>query len=79
MTPENTRLSEFAEFVPYHVFRNVHRDKSLSVVYRNRLSYEIRRNHRSARPGLDHRLLVGLDIGEHLLLQLVVNKRSFFQ
>ena len=76
MATEVTRGSEFSEFVAYHVFGYINRDKLVSVMHGNRLTNEIRRNHACARPGLDDRL-VALGSGDNLSLEFRIDIRSF--
>src|SRR5205814_4681523 len=44
---ELTREAELAQFVPYHVFGDVHRNKFLSVVHGNRVSHHLRMDGRA--------------------------------
>src|SRR6266853_1741239 len=71
---ENSRQSEFAQLVPYHVLRDVHRDVLLSVVDRDGQSDEIRQDRGTARPGLDRALVVRCARRADLLHQMVVHE-----
>src|ERR1035438_3212675 len=75
---EDARGRELAEPVAHHVFRHEHRVKHLPVVHCEGQADEIRRNHRTPRPGLDRRLgLIRLGLGD-LLQQMPVDERAFF-
>src|SRR6266849_5578914 len=54
---EHARQGEFAQLVPHHVFRDVHRDVLLAVVDGDRQSDEIRQDGGAPRPGLDRALV----------------------
>ena len=76
MAAESTRGSELTELVSYHILGYINRDELVSVVNGNRLTYEIRRDHACARPGLDDRL-VALGSGDNLSLEFRIDIRSF--
>ena len=78
VTTEGACGSELAKLVTYHVLRNINRDELVTIVYCKGVTHEVGRNHRSARPGLDHRLLATLIHGGHLLVELHTDKRAFF-
>lgn len=70
---------ELAEFVSDHVFRYINRNEFVSVVNCNCMTYEIRRNHRSARPCFDDGFFAALIHVEHFFLEFQVDIWSFFQ
>src|SRR5437867_164659 len=75
---EDPGWRKLAEPVAHHVFRDEDRVEDFAVVHVERQSDEIRRDHRTARPGLDWRLgprLFGL---RDLVGQMMVNERAFF-
>lgn len=57
MTPEVARWRKFAELMAYHVFRYVDWYELVAVMDGKGMAYEIRRNHRTTRPGFDDRFL----------------------
>ena len=79
MPPKNTGRGKFAKFMTYHVFGNINRDEFIAVVHCDCLANEIGRNHRSARPGFDHSLLVGFNILHHAFFKFVMDVWAFFK
>src|SRR6187551_2821740 len=75
---EHARRREFTEPMAHHVFRNKHWIEDLSVVHRERETYEFRRDRRTPRPGLDRRFLIGGLRLLDLLLKVTINERTFF-
>src|SRR6266699_5554898 len=71
---ENSRQGEFAQLVPHHVLRDVHRDVLLAVVDRDGQPDEIRQNRGAPRPGLDRALVVCRARRADLLHQMVVHE-----
>src|SRR5690606_20969304 len=57
VTAERTRRRELAQLVPDHVLRQVDGNELVTVMNGQRMSDEIRRNRRAARPGLHDALL----------------------
>ena len=78
MTAERTGGGKLTELVPYHVLCYIHRNKLVSVVDSDRLTYEIRRDHTCTRPSFDDRLFVAFRLGDYFRFELGVDKRSFF-
>jgi len=78
VTTEGACGSELAKLVTYHVLGNINRDELVTIVHCKGVSHEVGRNHRSARPGLDHSLLSTLIHGVNLLLQFHADKWAFF-
>ena len=78
MAAEYARRGKFAQLVSDHVFRNVNRDELITIVHSESVAYEIRRNHRSARPSLDNLLLAALLHFGYFLLQLYTDIWAFF-
>src|SRR6266516_927561 len=75
---EDPGWRKLAEPVAHHVFRDEDRVEDFAVMHVERQSDKIRRDHRTAGPGLDWRLgprLFGL---HDLVGQMLVNERSFF-
>jgi len=76
---EDTGGREFAQFMADHVFGDKHGVEDFAVVHQERVPNEIRRNGRTARPGLDRlfrtRVVQLLD----LLDQMKVGEWSFFE
>ena len=77
MAAEDAGRSELTQLVAYHVLRHIHGDELVAVVDCYGLSYEIRRNHGSSRPGLDGDLLVRLLRLDYSFFQFVENIRTF--
>src|SRR6266568_3042070 len=73
---ENASQGEFAQFVPHHVFRDVHRDVLLAVVDSDGEPDEIRQNRGAPRPGLDRALVACRARRAYLLHQMVVHERT---
>ena len=48
MTTEVTSRSELTELVTYHILSYIYWNKLISVVYGDRLTYEVRRDHTCA-------------------------------
>src|SRR5580658_5786505 len=73
---EGARGGKFTQLVPHHILGNVNRDKFLSVMNREGMADELRKNGRTARPRAHHFLLIGR--GEHgqLGFQMRVGKGS---
>src|SRR5947207_3362828 len=69
---------KLAEPVAHHVFRDENRVEDLAVVHVERQSDKIRRDHRTARPGLDWRLRPRLFSLHDLVGQMLVNERTLF-
>lgn len=53
---EGARRGKFAEFMAYHVLRDVDGHKRLSVMHAERVADEVRGDRRATRPGLDRLL-----------------------
>src|SRR5215213_9035512 len=75
---ERARQRKFAEPMPNHVFSHEHRIENFAVVNVERKPDEIRRDHRTTRPGLDRRLGLRLTCLLDFLEQMSVDKRTFF-
>ena len=67
MTTEGTRGRELSELVTYHVFGDEDGDELIPVVYGNRMTDEVRADHRGASPSLDDDLLPDSFIAKTLL------------
>ena len=61
-----------------HIFRHEHRVENFSVMNVERQPNEIRRNHRTARPGLDRRLLIRRFGLLDFFLKVEIYERAFF-
>ena len=79
VTAEGTCRSELAQLVTYHVLRYIDGNELVSIVNCDCVTYKVRGDHTRARPSLDDFFLVRLIHSEHLVFQLNVDKRSFFQ
>lgn len=53
MRLKDTRGSKLAELMAYHVFRDIHGDMVLAVVYADSVTDEFRRNRRTTTPSLN--------------------------
>ncbi len=60
VTTETPCRRKLTQAMTYHIFRNIYGDELFAVVYRKRMSYKIRSDHRSAAPCLDDLLLAAL-------------------
>src|SRR6476661_1887841 len=69
---------KFAQLVSHHVLGDVHRNKFLAVVHRDRVSHEFRQDCGAPRPRAYHLLLVGGVQRVHLFFQVRVGKWPFF-
>src|SRR4051812_17513750 len=74
---ERARRSELTQLVTDHVLGNKHRHVLTAVMHRNRQTHHVRKNHRSARPGLDRATIVLLGGNTHLLCKVQVDERTF--
>jgi len=54
MAPEYACMGELAEFVAYHIFGDIDRDKFMAIVNGDGMPDEFRRDSTAARPGLDN-------------------------
>ena len=77
MTTEGTRRREFSELVTDHVFGDEHGDELIPVMYGNRMTDEVRADHRGASPSLDDGLLARFIHRQDLLLELEVDIWTF--
>src|SRR5207302_10432171 len=73
-----TRGRELAEFVPDHLFGDIHRDELLAVMYGYGVAYHLGNNRRPARPRLHHLLFVPRVERLYAIAQRSVYERSFF-
>ena len=78
VTAEGTGWSKLTEFVTYHVLRDVNRNELVTIVNCDCMTYKVRGDHTRARPSLNDLFFVRFIHSEHLVLQLNVDKRSFF-
>jgi len=76
---ESARRGELAELVTDHVLGDEHRDVLPAVVHGKGEPHHLRHHHRTARPGLDG-LAIVLGRGHlHLLGEVQIDERAFFQ
>ena len=75
---ERARQGKFPEPVTHHVFRDKHGVENLAVMNVERQADKIGRDHRTARPRLDWRLGLGILRLLDFILEVKVNKRTFF-
>ena len=78
MTTEGAGRCEFAELVTNHGLSDEYRHVLTTVVNRDGVAQHGWNDHRTARPGLDHVLGVGLVLLDNLLEQVVVNEWTLF-
>lgn len=78
MAPEVPCRSKLAELMSYHGFCHEHRDEVLPVVNSDGFTHHVGYDHGSSGPGLDYLLALALLCRFHLLHQLVMNVRAFF-
>src|SRR6266568_8671411 len=78
MLLEDPGWRKLAQPVAHHVFRDEHRVEDFAVMDIERQADKIRRDHRTARPGLDRRLRPALFGLHDLVGQMLVNERAFF-
>lgn len=77
MTTEGTGGRELSELVADHVLRDEDRDELVPVVNGNRMTDEVRADHRGASPSLDDGLLARFIHRQDLLLELEVDIWTF--
>src|SRR5690606_22875412 len=73
------RRRELAELVADHGLGHEHGDVLAAVVHRDGVPQHGGDDHRTARPGLDHVLGVGLVLSGHLLVQVVVDEGTLLE
>lgn len=78
MAPEEPCGSEFAKTMSDHLFRYENREELLAVVYRDRMTDELGRDHRGSRPRLDDLFLSRLYHLLYLLLEFRVYVWTLF-
>ena len=78
MVLERARRRELAELVSHHVFRDVDRKELLPVVDVEIKPDEVRRNRRTARPGLDGLAVAAFLRGQHFVHQGRFHVVAFF-
>jgi hypothetical protein len=75
----SARGGELTQLVADHVLGDQHRDVLLAVVHGDREADHVGHDHRAARPGLDRLAIVLGDGRLHLLEQVQIDERTFFQ
>src|ERR1700722_2133022 len=79
MALEHSRRGKLTQLVAHHVFGDVHRNEFLPVVDAQGVADKIRNNGGAPRPGPHHFLFVlGVHV-RHLLGEVVVDERAFFE
>ena len=78
VTTEGASRSKFSELVTYHVLGYVNGNKLVTIVHCDSVTHEVGRDHRGARPSLDHSLLAALVHSVNFLLELYTDVRTFF-
>src|SRR6266508_18774 len=79
MAAESARGSEFAQSMADHVFGNIDRNVSASIMHSDRMSYHLREDHAGTTPGAQHFLLAFLVHRFNSLQKFRLNKRALFQ
>ena len=79
MSSERSRDREFTVLVADHILRDEYGYMLPAVVYRDGQTDEIRRDHRSSRPGLDGSLVIAFDSALNMPHQMLVYTRPFLQ
>src|SRR5690606_38638942 len=79
VTAESPRRGELAQLVTDHVLSDVHLEELVAVVNVERLSDELRNDRAPPCPGLDGTVCTTLRCALNLSVELLVNKRAFFQ
>ena len=75
---EDSRRRKLSKLVAHHILRHEDGVKDFAVMNEERMSHELRRDRRAARPGLD-RLLDGAVIHlVDLLEEMLIDERTFF-
>ena len=69
---------ELSQLMTHHVFGDVHGNKLPPIVDRNGMTYHIREDGRPARPGSNHRIIIGFIQMANLLEKMIINERSLF-
>src|SRR4029079_5584617 len=77
--PERPGGRELAELVPDHRFGDVDGHVLAAVVHRERVAHHVGGDRGPARPRLDHPAVSGRVHRVDLLLEMVVDERTFFQ
>ena len=78
MAAESASGCKLTEFVTYHVFRDINRDKLITIMNCDGMAHEIRGYHRCSSPSLHNNFLAAFVHGKHLILELLINIRTFF-
>jgi hypothetical protein len=76
---EHPRRCELAELVPDHRLGDEHRDVLATVVHGNRVTQEVRDDHRAAGPGLDEVLGALFVLSCDLLVEVLVDEGALLQ
>src|SRR6202022_1224185 len=76
---ERARRRKLSELVSDHLFSDIHRNKFSAVVHGNRVADHVGKNRRTARPRVDHFLLVARVLSFPLYAQVVIDERTFFE
>src|SRR5687767_8758380 len=76
---EGPRRRELAQLVTDHLLGDEHRDELLAVMDGERMTDHVRRDHRSARPRLDDRLLSRIVHLPHPVFEVRVHERTLLQ
>lgn len=77
MSPKGAGWGELSQFMPYHIFGNIHGDKLLSIVNVEGMPYKFRWYGGPARPGFNRPLLPCPIQLLNLLEELRVDVRTF--
>src|SRR6266511_920970 len=79
MTAEGARWGEFAQSMADHVFGDVDRNMSASIMHCDGVTHHLREDHAGTTPCPQHFLLTFLVHGFYSLEKLGLDKRALFQ
>src|SRR5690349_16904874 len=79
VTAEGASRGKFAQSMADHVFGDIDRNMSASIMHCNRVSYHLGKDHTGTTPGAQHFLFTFLIHGFYSLEKLGLDKWAFFQ
>jgi hypothetical protein len=78
MALERAGVGKFAKLVANHVFRDINRHMLLAVMHSDGKADEVGQNRRTPGPGFDRALVRTGASRLHLLHQVMIDERAFF-